>query len=207
MLPLDELRKNPEKIKIALSKKKFQVDIDKFLEVDTLYRAALANFEDLRARQNEYNGKISSLPKGSNEFIQAISEMKKLAADVKSADTEAKKIEEKWRELYLSIPNIPHESVPVGRSDKDNVTIATYGDIENVSPYAMPHYDIPWFTKAIDFPRGVKVTGAGFPFYVGDMARLVRALLAFFLDEARDNGYTEFMCPIVVNELRITKKG
>ena len=81
------------------------------------------------------------------------------------------------------------------------------GDSEGHSPHAIPHYDIPWFDQMIDFPRGVKVTGAGFPFYVGEMSQLVRALINFFLDEASKNGYDEVHSPIVVNAASATATG
>jgi seryl-tRNA synthetase len=108
----------------------------------------------------------------------------------------------------MAIPNVPHQTAPVGSSEADNVTVATWQPKDVVvSPHAIPHYDIPWFSKAIDFQRGVRVSGAGFPFYVGDMARFVRALLSFFLDEAKGNGYTEFLCPILVNAASATATG
>lgn len=199
MLSLEQIRKSPELVKLGVSKKKFSCDIDRFILVDAERRALIAEFESLRAEQNTSNSRIASMQKGTDEFIAAIADMKKIAAKVKDADQKIKDIDEEWKSLYLSIPNIPHESVPVGRSDKDNVEVSRWGDFDKISSCAVPHYDIPWFSRAIDFQRGVKVSGAGFPFYIGDMARLVRSLLMFFLDEARTNGYVELMCPILVN--------
>lgn len=199
MLSLEQIRKSPELVKLGVSKKKFSCDIDRFILVDAERRSLIAEFESLRAEQNTSNSRIASMQKGTDEFIAAIADMKKIAAKVKDADQKIKDIDEEWKSLYLSIPNIPHESVPVGRSDKDNVEVSRWGDFDKISSCAVPHYDIPWFSRAIDFQRGVKVSGAGFPFYIGDMARLVRSLLMFFLDEARTNGYVELMCPILVN--------
>lgn len=199
MLSLEQIRKSPELVKLGVSKKKFSCDIDRFILVDAERRALIAEFESLRAEQNTSNSRIASMQKGTDEFIAAIADMKKIAAKVKDADQKIKDIDEEWKSLYLSIPNIPHESVPVGRSDKDNVEVSRWGDFDKISSCAVPHYDIPWFSRAIDFQRGVKVSGAGFPFYIGDMARLVRSLLMLFLDEARTNGYVELMCPILVN--------
>ena len=101
---------------------------------------------------------------------------------------------------------MPDESVPVGKSDKDNVTVYTWGDISKIKN-AKPHWEINGFDKMLDFARGVKVTGAGFPFYVGDMARLVRSLLSLFLSEAQANGYEEMGCPIMVNAASATATG
>lgn len=207
MLSLEQIRKNPELIKSGVAKKKFSCDIDRFLQVDSERRTLISEFEYLRAEQNASNARIASMKKGSSEFAAAIADMKTIAAKVKSADQKIKDVEEEWRSLYLSIPNIPHESVPVGKSDKDNVEVMKCGDFDKISSCAIPHYDIPWFPRTIDFQRGVKVSGAGFPFYVGDMARLVRSLLSFFLDEARANGYIELMCPILVNPSSATATG
>ncbi|MDR2778974.1 MAG: serine--tRNA ligase [Puniceicoccales bacterium] len=207
MLSLENLRKNSAKIKSGVGKKKFSCDIDKFLEVDAQRRYYVSEFETLRAEQKSKNGQMAALEKGSAEFLNIVVELKNLSSKVKKAETKIREIDGEWKALYLSIPNIPHESVPIGKTEKGNVTVAAWGSVEDVSPHAMPHYEIPWFSNAIDFQRGVKVAGAGFPFYIGDMARFVRALLSFFLDEAKSNGYTEFMCPILVNPDSATATG
>jgi seryl-tRNA synthetase len=207
MLSLEDLREHGERIKNAVARKKFSCDVDKFLEVDGRRRRFIAEFDSLRAEQRAANDGMSSMEKGSHQFSDALASMRELSEKVKKAELRVKEIGDEWLALYLAIPNVPHESVPVGRTEKDNVTAATWGDVNAVSPHAMPHYDIPWFPEAVDFARGVKVSGAGFPFYVGDMARLVRALLSFFLDEARSNGYVELLCPIVVNGDSATATG
>jgi seryl-tRNA synthetase len=107
----------------------------------------------------------------------------------------------------LPVPNIPHSSVPVGRTPEENVVAFTHGDVNAVSPVAKPHWEIPGFDKVIDFNRGSKVTGAGFPFYVGDGAKLVRSLIQLFLTEGAANGYTEVMPPIFVNVASATAVG
>ncbi|MDR1528729.1 MAG: serine--tRNA ligase [Puniceicoccales bacterium] len=199
MLSLENLRKKADEIKAGVGKKKFQCDVDRFLVIDAQRRACVAEFEALRAEQKSKNDKIAVLEKGSAEFSNVIGDLKNLSSKVKEAETKIREIDGEWQTLYLSIPNVPHESVPIGKTEKDNVTVATWGSVGDISPHAMPHYDIPWFSNGIDFQRGIKVTGAGFPFYIGDMARFVRALLSFFLDEAKNNGYAELMCPILVN--------
>jgi seryl-tRNA synthetase len=207
MLSLEDLRKNSEAIKAGVAKKKFHCDIDRFLEIDSQRRSRVAAFESLRAEQRTFNEKMAALPKDSREFRDAVAPMKTLSNAVKEAELKVKELDGEWQELYLSIPNVPHESVPIGATESDNVVVATWGSTASVSPHAMPHYDIPWFSGAIDFQRGAKVSGAGFPFYIGEMARFVRAMLAFFLDEAKSNGYVEFMCPILVNAASATATG
>ncbi len=207
MLDLKFLRENVEFIKAAIAKKKFKVDIDAFIEIDNNRRKMISEYEQARAEQKSANDKISSLDKKSPEFQENIIRLKELSNKVKALENNVKDITILWNELYLSIPNLPHESVPIGKNDKDNVEIYQKGDFEKISKYAIPHYDIPWFEKAIDFSRGSKVSGSGFPFYIGDMSRLVRSLIMFFLDEARMNGYTELSTPILVNTASATATG
>lgn len=207
MLDLRFIREHTEEVKSAISKKKFTCDIDEFLRIDSERRDIVTQIETLRAQQNAQNDEIKSLDKKSYEFQSRIQELKQISEQIKSLDSKLQEVEQKWTALYLSIPNIPHESVPIGKNETDNVTISTWGDIDKISPYAVPHYDIPWFSKLLDFQRGVKVTGAGFPFYIGNMARLVRALITLFLNEAKSNGYVEFMAPILVNAASATATG
>lgn len=207
MLDLKVLREEINSVREGIAKKKFQCDLDAFLAIDAKKRDALTQSEAARAEQNAANEQIASLKKGSPEFLKAVEAMKECAAKAKELEIVSREIEQEWKAQYMAIPNIPHASAPVGKTDKDNITIATWGDVNGVSPDAIPHYDIPWFQKYVDFPRGVKVTGGGFPFYIGDMARLVRALLSFFLDEAHKAGYQEFLPPIVVNPASATATG
>jgi seryl-tRNA synthetase len=126
---------------------------------------------------------------------------------VKEQDARLKALEEQVREAMLTLPNLPHASVPAGRTAEDNVVVATHGDGAGPFPYAVPHYDIPGFARLFDFERGAKVTGAGFPFYVGAGARLVRALINFFLEENVRAGYAEVAPPIFVNAASATATG
>lgn len=207
MLDLKFLRENVELVKAALAKKKFAVDIDAFISLDSERRGVISEYEQARAEQKSANDSIAVMDKKSSEFQSAISRLKELSNKVKLLEDKVKEINIAWNELYLTIPNLPHESVPYGKTDQDNVEVYKNGNFDAISKHAIPHYDIPWFNDAIDFPRGVKVSGAGFPFYVGDMSRLVRSLVAFFLDEAKKNGYTEFSTPILVNATSATATG
>lgn len=206
MIDIKLLRENPERLKKAISLKKFDCDLDAILDFDAKRRAIVSAAEEARAAQNAANLEMSKLPKGSDEFKAKIAELKEVSAKVKSLEKEADEADKKWNSMLLTIPNMPDPSVPVGKNEADNVTFSTWGDVNSIKN-AKPHWDLPFFEKMLDFQRGVKVTGAGFPFYVGDMARLVRALLAFFLDEAKKNGYEEMMCPIMVNAASATATG
>jgi seryl-tRNA synthetase len=133
--------------------------------------------------------------------------MKADSAAVKAKEEQLKPVEEQWRAALLELPNLPHASVPEGRTPEQNVVFATHGEPGSASAHALPHWEIPGFAHLIDFARGAKVTGAGFPFLIGDAAKLSRALLQFFLDEDVKAGYTEVSPPIFVNAASATATG
>ncbi len=207
MLDPKLIRETPELVRAAIAKKHLEVDLDAVLAIDTSWRTQLQEVEALRAKQKAANTAMAALPKGTPEFVAKVTEMKAVSAQVKERETQLKETEEKFRVAMLSIPNLPHASVPEGRTPEQNVVFATEGDHTTPRPLAMPHWEIPGFEKLFDFARGAKVTGAGFPFYVGDGARIVRALLQFFLDEDVKAGYTEVAPPIFVNAASATATG
>ena len=207
MLDPKLIRETPELVRAAIAKKHLDVDLDAVLALDSAWRNQLQDVEQLRAKQKAANTEMAKLKKGSPEFVAKVQEMKTVSAQVKERDSQLKETEEKWKQAMLSLPNIPHSSVPEGRTPEENVVYSTHGDIATVSPDAKPHFDIPGFEKLFDFARGAKVTGAGFPFYVGDGAKLVRALLQLFLDEDTKAGYVEVNPPVMVNAASATATG
>jgi seryl-tRNA synthetase len=207
MLDPKILRESPDIVRAAIAKKHLDVDLDAVLAIDAAWRAQLQEVEALRGKQKAANTAMAALPKGSPEFIAKVSEMKAVSAQVKEREAALNETEAKFKQAMLTIPNLPHASVPEGRTPEDNVVFSTHGDVNAVSPAARPHWEIPGFEKLFDFARGAKVTGAGFPFYVGDGARIVRALLQFFLDEDTKAGYTEVNPPIFVNAASATATG
>ncbi len=207
MIDIKLLREQPDFVRAAIANKKFQSDIDSVLELDAARRSKITEAEQARAEQKAANKEMAALPKGSPEFIAKVQEMKAIAAKAKELEVASKEADAAFQEAFLSIPNLPDPSVPVGKGEDENVVASTWGDADAQFPHALPHYDIPWFESRIDFARGVKTAGAGFPFYVGEMARLVRALVNFFLEEARQNGYEEVLPPIVVNAESATATG
>ncbi|MBC8012034.1 MAG: serine--tRNA ligase, partial [Burkholderiales bacterium] len=171
MLDPKLLRESPDLVRAAIAKKHLEVDLDGVLALDTAWRAQLVEVETLRGKQKAANTEMAKLPKGSPEFIAKVQEMKTVSAEVKAREAGLDEIVAKHRVAMLSLPNLPHASVPEGRTPEDNVTFATWGDVAAVSPAAKAHWEIAGFDKIIDFGRGAKVTGAGFPFYIGDGAR------------------------------------
>ena len=207
MIDASHIRNDLKKLKENLSRKKFVCDLDLILQLDQRRRETISMAEQARAGQKATNNEMAKLPKGTPEFIAKVGEMKSLAAKVKELETTAKRADDQFKEAFMTIPNIPHDSVPEGRGEEDNQVIDSWGEVNGDFENAIPHYDIPWFEQMIDFPRGVKVTGAGFPFYLGGMSKLVRALINFFLEEADQNGYQEVHSPIVVNAASATATG
>lgn len=207
MIDLAYFRNNLNALKQAIGRKKFSCELDLAVELDQKRRESITAAEQTRAEQKRANAEMSQLPKGTPEFVTKLQEMKSLAAQVKELESAAKEADLKFQQIFLTIPNIPHDSVPDGRGEMDNQVVSTWGDVSVEFPHALSHYDIPWFEKMIDFPRGVKVAGAGYPFYLGEMSKLVRALINFFLDEASQNGYEEIHSPIVVNAQSATATG
>ena len=207
MLDPKLLRDSPDVVRAAIAKKHLDVDLDAVLALDTKWRAQLSEVEALRARQKSANNEMAALKKGSPEFAAKVQEMKGLSAQVKEKEAQLAPVEVQWRAGMLTLPNVPHASVPEGRTPAQNVVHATFGSTDAVSPHARPHWDIPGFERLFDFARGAKVTGAGFPFYVGDGARLVRSLIQFFLNEAGRAGYQEVHPPLVVNAASATAVG
>ena len=207
MLDPKLLRESPDIVRAAIAKKHLDVDLDAVLAIDAAWRAQLQEVEALRGKQKAANTAMAALAKGSPEFVAKVAEMRAVSAQAKERETQLKETEEKFKQAMLSIPNLPHASVPEGRTPEENVVFATNGDVTAVSASARPHWEIPGFEKLFDFARGAKVTGAGFPFYVGDGARIVRALLHFFLEENAKAGYTEVNPPILVNAASATATG
>jgi seryl-tRNA synthetase len=207
MLDPKLIRETPDAVRAAIAKKHLEVDLDAILAIDSAWRAQLQEVEALRGKQKAANTAMAALPKGSPEFVAKVAEMKAVSADVKTREAALKETEEKFRTAMLSVPNLPHASVPEGRTPEENVVFSLHGAHEAPRPHSVPHWEIPGFDKLFDFARGSKVTGAGFPFYVGDGAKLVRSLLAFFLDENAKVGYTEVAPPIFVNAASATATG
>lgn len=200
MLDPKLLRDSPDVVRAAIALKHLDVDLDPVLQLDAQWRALLGEVEALRAGQKAANGEMAALQKGSPEFLAKVKEMKALSTQVKEKEARLGEVEQRWRAAMLTLPNLPHASVPAGRGADDNVVCSTHGATDaGAHPRAKPHWEIPGFDRWFDFPRGVKVTGAGFPFYVGDGARLVRALVQLFLEEAARAGFEEVHPPILVN--------
>lgn len=205
MLTLKLISENTEKVIKGLEKKHFdgaREAIEKVLEFDKARREAQQKLDNNKAQQNQLAKQIGGLMKeGKKDEANAIKEQ---VAALKVTDAELKaemdKAEKNMTETLLSIPNVPNDDVPEGKDAADNVVVKEGGLKPELPEDALCHWDLLKKYNLVDFDLGVKITGAGFPIYLGKMARFQRALEAFFLDEARKSGYLEVQPPYVVNE-------
>jgi seryl-tRNA synthetase len=176
--------------------------LDQIVALDESRRATQKDLDALLAKSNEISKKIGELFKsGKREEGNALRQESASDKDIIAALKEQMSANENSiTQLLYQIPNRPHSSVPQGKSDEDNVEMDRFGTIPELHEGAQAHWDLANKYQLIDFELGVKITGAGFPLYRGKGARLQRALINFFLDEARDAGYEEFIPPHLVNE-------
>jgi len=203
MLDIAFIREQPDLVKAGMiQKKETKIElVDEVLDLDTRWRKSTYELDEIRASNNAKSKMIGQLMgQGKKEEAQAvIRETGDLKEKIKELEQLEQSLLEQRNNLLLFIPNVPHPSVPVGKTENDNVVHASWGEIIP-KEWRRPHWDIISEFKWVDFDRGSKVTGAGFPFYIGAGARLQRALINFFLDEAVTAGYTEVQPPYFVNE-------
>lgn len=200
MLDIKRLRNNADSVRKALEKRKENFDLEAVLNLDEQRRELLYKTEQLKSQQNATSKQIPVMKKEGKDVSALLEEMKKLSDTIKELDTEVKKIDEQIEKLMLTIPNIPHESVPVGDTDDDNIEVRKWGEPKSFDFEPKAHWDIGENLGILDFATAAKVTGARFTFYKGLGARLERALINFFLDtHTEKNGYTEVFPPFMVH--------
>ena len=204
MLDLQLLRDHPDRVRKAITTKGAGDPdlVDRVLALDRSRREALTKSQEAQTRANTISKEIGELMKSGrrDEAQEIIAESGKLKARVKTLEEDAKQVEAELDALLLELPNVPHESVPVGKTPEDNEVVAEHGEKPTFDFEPKPHWELLDDHRLVDFERGAKVTGAGFPFYTGRGARLQRALVNFFLDLAtRQGGYEELQPPVVIN--------
>ena len=205
MLTLKLISEETERVVKGLEKKHFQgarEAVEKVLEYNEIRRKAQQKLDANKQQQNQLSKQIGGLMKDGNKA--EAEKIKDQVAELKAADKALNEVMEKAQkdmtEVLLSIPNIPNDEVPEGKDANDNVVVKEGGTKPDLGDEALCHWDLLKKYNLVDFDLGVKITGAGFPIYLGKMARFQRALEAFFLDEARKVGYLEVQPPYVVNE-------
>ncbi|MBU8855685.1 serine--tRNA ligase [Bacillus sp. FJAT-26377] len=209
MLDLKFLRANFNEVKEKL---KFRgedlTDLSRFEELDAKRRELIAQTEELKSKRNEVSQQIAQLKREKQDADRLIVEMREVGDRVKQLDEELRSVEEELELLLLSIPNVPHESTPVGETEDDNVEVRKWGEIKQFNFEPKPHWDLGTDLNILDFERASKVTGSRFVFYKGLGARLERALINFMMDLHMDeHGYEEILPPYMVNRTSMTGTG
>lgn len=203
MLTLKTINENPEEVIRLLSKKHFDGSeiIGRIIDLDNRRRKTQTHLDAILGEINTLSKSIGRLMKEGNkeEAAAAREKVRLLKENSGELGDTLKESEQKIEALLVTIPNLPHNSVPEGRSAEDNLVERSGGEIPSLNDDALPHWELAKKYDLIDFELGVKITGAGFPVYKGRGARLQRALINFFLDCARDAGFTEVMPPYLVN--------
>ena len=210
MLDIETVRSHPQRVKEAVRAKyagspdeiEELVDrVDELLEVDETRRAHITEMQEKQARQNDLSSEIGKLKREGKdeEAEQRIEKTSQLKDEIDALEEEVDAAEARQHELLLALPNLPHSSVPVGATEEDNEVEETVGEKPAFDFDPQPHWELTDEHDLVDFERGAKVTGSGFPFYTGRGARLQRALLNFFFERARERGYKEVQAPLFVN--------
>ncbi len=200
MLDMKFVRNNPQVVQDALLKRGSAVTLDEFLKLDQQRREKLFIVEQMKNRRNLVSEEIGRLKKAGKDAPDMKLEMRDLSRQIKEIDEVYKDLEDKLQQILLDIPNIPHETVPVGQSEADNQVVRTWGKPREFKFAPKPHWDLGEALDILDFERGGKVTGARFTFYKGYGARLERAVINFMLDlHTNQHNYVEVFPPFMVN--------
>ncbi|MCL6447967.1 MAG: serine--tRNA ligase [Armatimonadetes bacterium] len=202
------VRSNPELVREALERRGVEIDLAEFLALDQRRRELLIVVEQLKNKRNVVSEEIARLKAAGQDAGKMILEMRDVAAKIKELDEQVRQVEEKIRNFLLRIPNLPHESVPVGKNAEENVVLRKWGKPKKFDFPARAHWDIAEALDILDFERGAKVSGARFTFSKGLGALLERALINFMLDlHTAKHGYVEIFPPFMVNSDSMTGTG
>ena len=206
MLDRNYIRENRERVTWAVGAKRESVDIDAYYEKDAIRRAALNTLEVLQADANVANKEIAASRKAGEDASDAIMRMKEISGRIKDLKREAASAEEAVADLYVRIPNVPHESVPEG-GEENNVLVRDWGEVTDLGFEAKPHWDLGAALGLMNLDAATRMSGSGFTLLTGAGAKLERALINFMIDVHLEQGYTEVNVPYLVNREAMTGTG
>jgi seryl-tRNA synthetase len=208
MHDLSFFRSNLDSIAQRLATRGYQLDVEQFRALDVERRSALTEAEQLKAQKNAKSAEVGKLRKDGRDTDAMQQEIRQIGDRIAALDEKAKAVDESFRDLMAGVPNVPHESVPVGKSADDNVEVRRWGQPRTFDFEPKPHWDLGPQLKILDLERATKITGARFAVYWGMGARLERALINFFLDfHTREHGYTEVLPPFLINSASLFGTG
>ncbi len=208
MHDLSYFRSNFDRIAQRLATRGDVSSLDRFRELDRTRRAAISQSEQLKARRNAESAEIAKLRREGADTTARQAQMRAIGGEISSLDEQVKSLDEEFRELLAGIPNVPHESVPVGKDSEDNLEVRRVGQPRQFDFEPKAHWDLGPELGILDLERAAKITGARFALYWGLGARLERALVNFMLDvHTREHGYTEVLPPFLVNSASLFGTG
>lgn len=200
MLDLKFVRANPEIVEAALAKRGGKISLDGFLALDEERRSILAKVEEMKARRNAESKQVGIMKKNGEDATALMAEMRQLGEEITALDKRVAEIDQSLLDQLMHIPNIPDESVPVGKDDSENVELRRWGEPRKFDFEPLNHWDIGTNLGILDFERAVKISGSRFTVYRGLGSRLERAVINFFLNTHTElHGYTEIFPPYMVN--------
>ena len=208
MLEIKFLRQNLHEVRQAMEARGADIDLDAFEKADSKRRKMLQEIEQLRHRRNSVSDQIAEMKKAGEDTEKLVLDMREVSGKIKTLDKTLADAEKQVFDFLLEIPNLPHQSVPVGKDEHDNPLVREVGDPPAFDFQPLPHWTIGSNLGILDFERAAKITGARFPLYFGHGAALERALINFMLHlHIQEHGYQEVLPPFVVNRQTITHTG
>ncbi len=208
MLEIKILRENLSNVEQILLKRGQKFEFAPFLEIDDKRRKILHEIEDLRHKRNVVSDQIAKMKKSGENADDIVAEMRQVSARVKELDKELNECEAAIRTFMLTLPNLPHSSVPEGKNELDNVLVKQWNEPEKFDFKPKAHWTIGEDLGILDFETASKITGSRFPLYKGMGAKLERAIISFMIDvHTEEHGYTEVLPPFMVNRNTITNTG
>ncbi|HKS83001.1 MAG TPA: serine--tRNA ligase [Candidatus Acidoferrales bacterium] len=208
MLDLSYVRDHLDVIEQMARNRGLALDLAPFREIDAQRRQLIHSTEQLKAERNKASEEIAALKKAKQDASAILARMKEVSEKIKADDVRVNELDDRLKQFLLTIPNIPHSSVPIGKSAADNVEVRRWGAPPKFDFQPRPHWEIGEATGILDFESAIKIAGARFAVYKGLGARLERALANFFLDlHTREHGYTEILPPFLVNTTSLTGVG
>ncbi len=208
MIDLRLIRDEPDRVRQALAARNACVDLDRILELDQQRRALLQQTDEMKMRRNEASPKIGQMKKQGLDTTALQAEIRRLGEQIKANDEKLRVIEASLDALLLLVPNLPHETTPIGKDARDNVEVKRWGGPPKLDFKPKPHWEIGERLRLFDFPRSAKLSGANFALFTGPGARLERALISFMLDlHTREHGFIEMMPAALATRETMTGTG
>ncbi|HRY84193.1 MAG TPA: serine--tRNA ligase [Candidatus Cloacimonadota bacterium] len=208
MIDLKFIRSNPELVRSAIFNKNEKADLDALLAIDDRRKKLQFDFDTLKSRQNSVSAEIANKKKNKEDAGELITQMSSVAEELKGISTRLGECNQDLEKLLLTVPNIPFESVPIGKDEACNRIVKHWGEKPAFEFEPKDHLSVAEANDLLDLPRGAKISGSGFPIYTGFGAKLERALINFMLEfHLQKHGYTELAVPLLVNRKTMTGTG